>query len=237
MLPTVPRYVVLMSGGLDSTVALASTVGIVVAAKVKVRDHVHGLLIQYDQRAYAEEHAADAAAEHYGISPVQRMRVRGLVGSTLLANSKEQVPLDGTEGPGIPSTFVPARNMILLSMAANFAKAIDAQWIVTGFNTVDYSGYTDCRMGFVEAMELAFKRALPDPLGIKTPLMTMAKADIIMLGFSLGVPFQKTWSCYTAGEEGDKYVPCHRCDSCRIRDATFARLGTIDPGKDGVKWR
>ena len=129
---------------------------------------------------------------------------------------------------GIPSTYVPARNTIFLSLAASYAEAIGADVIFIGAHSEDSSGYPDCRREYLEAfgrvIETGTKRGLEKALSLKFPLIGMAKKDIIKLGMSLGVPFQHTWSCYEGGRS-----PCGRCDSCILREKGFKEAGMTDP--------
>jgi 7-cyano-7-deazaguanine synthase len=132
---------------------------------------------------------------------------------------------------GIPPTYVPARNTIFLSLALAYAEVRDAEAIYTGINAVDYSGYPDCRPAFVAAFQrladVALKRGVEGrPISIKAPLLYLSKADIIRKGATLGVPFEKTWSCYREGEKA-----CGRCPSCVLRRAAFESVGMRDPVK------
>jgi 7-cyano-7-deazaguanine synthase len=139
---------------------------------------------------------------------------------------------EGGDDPGIPVTYVPARNSIFLAVALGVAEArdLDAVWI--GVNAVDYSGYPDCRPAFIEAFRgvaaTGQRRGVEgDPVGIRTPLIELSKADIVRLGVERGAPLDRTWSCY----RGDT-APCGRCDACRLRARGFAEAGVDDPALD-----
>ena len=148
-------------------------------------------------------------------------------GGSALTDKKIKVPKSG--GVGIPVTYVPARNTVMLSLALAYAEVAGADRIYAGMNAVDYSGYPDCRPQYVKAFQelayLATKRAVEGAITvIKTPLINLSKADIIKAGAKLGVPFELTWSCYRGGEKA-----CGRCDSCRLRLKGFAEAGVKDP--------
>lgn len=217
-----PKAVVLLSGGLDSATALA----------IAQRDgfDVHALSFLYGQRHMYELVAAREVAVAAGVVDHQEHRIdlRVFGGSALTADI--EVPT-GPDSPGIPITYVPARNTIFLSYALAWAEVLEANDIFIGVNAVDYSGYPDCRPEYIAAYEkmanLATKRAVEgQALTIHTPLIAHTKAEIISLGVGLGVPFGITRSCYdpTLGGEG-----CGICDSCRIRLAGFAANGWPDP--------
>ncbi|MEO7443686.1 MAG: 7-cyano-7-deazaguanine synthase, partial [Acidimicrobiales bacterium] len=128
----------------------------------------------------------------------------------------------------IPITYVPARNLIFLSVATGIAEARGADAIYLGVNALDYSGYPDCRPEFIDAFRaaaaLGSKRGVEgDPIDIRTPLIDKTKADIVTLGRSLGVPLQRTWSCYGSGP-----LPCRHCDACALRAKGFAEAGVVD---------
>ncbi len=139
------------------------------------------------------------------------------------------VPDKGVKKGSIPSTYVPARNIIFLSFAASFAEAVGAGVIFIGANAVDYSGYPDCRPDFFKAFSGALKKGMKvgvegHALRIETPLLRLTKAGIIRLGLRLGVPYGKTWSCYNGVTR-----PCGVCDSCRLRVKGFSEVGVLDP--------
>ena len=215
--------VVLLSGGLDSATVLAMA---------RAADYRCACLsFDYGQRHRAELNAAKRIAQELGAvrHEVVTLDLRQFGGSALTDDNIE-VPVSGlTEG--IPVTYVPARNTIMLSMALGFAEVLGAQHIFFGANAVDYSGYPDCRPAFVQAFEnmanLATKAATEGQhLQIHTPIIHLSKAEIIQQGHRLGVDYSLTVSCYQADEQGHA---CGVCDSCRLRQTGFAQAGVLDP--------
>jgi 7-cyano-7-deazaguanine synthase len=216
------RAVVLLSGGLDSSTVLAMA---------RARDfECYALSVHYGQRHSAELDAARRIAAHLG---AREHRVMGVdlagIGGSALTDAAIAVP--ETFAPGIPVTYVPARNTLLLSLALGWAEVVGATDIFVGVNAVDYSGYPDCRPAFIEAFErlarLATKAGVEGvPFRIQAPLIDMSKADIIRAGTELGVDFSMTVSCYQADAHG---AACGKCDSCRLRAAGFAAAGLPDP--------
>ena len=213
--------VVLLSGGLDSTVAAAhaQAAGFTLTA----------LTIDYGQRHRIELDAAAAVARALRIERhiVLPLDLRAFGGSALTEDIA--VPKGGV-GDGIPVTYVPARNTVFLSLALALAEASGARDIVIGVNAIDYSGYPDCRPAFIAAFEamaaLATKAGVEGArFTVQTPLAPLSKAEIVRLGVQLGAPLALTWSCYDpqAGR------PCGACDSCRLRAAGFAQAGETDP--------
>ena len=222
-----PPAVVLLSGGLDSATALATTRALGLEAVA--------LSFRYGQRHRAEIEAARAVAAHQGVRRHQiiDLDLRVFGGSALTADLP--VPEDRTQaeiGAGIPITYVPARNTIFLSYALALAEVLDAADIVIGVNAVDYSGYPDCRPEYIAAFQtmanLATKAATEGGrrVTIHTPLIRLSKADIIRRGLSLGVDYSLTRSCYQLDDAGRS---CGRCDSCLIRLRGFAEAGIADP--------
>ncbi len=216
------RAVLLLSGGLDSTTVLAM-------AREQGFD-VYALTVLYGQRHSAEISAARRVGQHFGVSDHKfadiDLRLWG--GSALTDNI--EVPKDGVQA-GIPITYVPARNTVMLSLALAYAEAIGARDIFVGVNAVDYSGYPDCRPKFIRAFEtmanLATKAGVEGAkLSIHAPIIDWTKTQIIEEGLRLGVDYALTHSCYDPSEEGR---PCRACDSCRIRIGAFAELGMSDP--------
>ena len=214
--------VVLLSGGLDSATVLA------MARQQGFR--CFALSVDYGQRHHAELAAAKRVADKLGAAEhrIINIDLTGFGGSAL-TDSNIAVPEHATAG--IPLTYVPARNTIMLSLALAWAEVLDAQDIFFGVNAVDYSGYLDCRPEYVEAFQamanLATKAAVEgNPLKIHAPLLHMSKADIIREGTALGVDFALTVSCYQADEAGRA---CGVCDSCRLRRAGFtdAAIGDV----------
>jgi 7-cyano-7-deazaguanine synthase len=214
--------IVLLSGGLDSATVLA-------IAKSRGFQSF-ALSVHYGQRHHAELLAAKRVAVYLG---AHQHRVMGVdlagVGGSALTDEALAVPESPTEG--IPITYVPARNTLLLSLALGWAEVIGAGDIFVGVNAVDYSGYPDCRPEFIAAFEklaqLATKAGVEGSrFKIHAPLVNMTKGDIIGTGMSLGVDYSMTVSCYQADAKGRA---CGRCDSCRLRRAGFTAAGVPDP--------
>ena len=215
--------IVLLSGGLDSAtvLALAREQGFA----------CHCLSLDYGQRHDAELQAAARVAAALGASSHRVLKLDlGQLGGSALTDRSIAVPTAGVQ-PGIPVTYVPARNTIMLSLALAWAEVIGAADIFVGVNAVDYSGYPDCRPEFIDAFEalanLATKAAVEGrPLSVHAPLIEMTKAQIIGQGVRLGVDFGLTVSCYQADAAGRA---CGVCDSCRLRMEGFAAAGLADP--------
>ncbi len=217
------RAVVLLSGGLDSatTLALARASGFA----------CHCLSIDYGQRHRAELQAAAAVAEALAASEHRVLQLRlDDFGGSALTDATIAVPVDGVQA-GIPVTYVPARNTVMLALAVAWAEVLASRDIFVGVNAVDYSGYPDCRPEFIEAFErmanLATRAAVEGaPLRIHAPLIRLSKAQIIARGLELGVDYGLTVSCYQADPAGRA---CGVCDSCRLRRAGFAAAAGRDP--------
>jgi 7-cyano-7-deazaguanine synthase len=220
---TPSRAVVLLSGGLDSatTLAIAREQGF----------ECYALSVDYGQRHRSELQAANRIASLLGAKEHRTVKVDlGGLGGSALTDTSIAVP----ESPqiGIPVTYVPARNTVLLSFALGWAEVLGAGHIYIGVNAVDYSGYPDCRPVFVAAFErlanLATKVAVEGTLAFRvaTPLIDLTKAQIIQKGIQLGVDYSLTVSCYQADERG---LACGKCDSCRLRRAGFLAAGVPDP--------
>jgi 7-cyano-7-deazaguanine synthase len=214
--------IVLLSGGLDSATTLA------MANAQKFQSFA--LSVHYGQRHEAELAAAKRVARFLGVYEHRVMRVdlAGIGGSALTDKS---LAVPERPSVGIPATYVPARNTLLLSLALGWAEVIGAVDIFMGVNAVDYSGYPDCRPEFIAAFEqlaqLATKAGVEGSrFKIHAPLVNMSKAEIIREGIGLGVDYGITVSCYQADARG---VACGRCDSCRLRAAGFAAAGVPDP--------
>jgi 7-cyano-7-deazaguanine synthase len=216
--------VVLLSGGLDSytAAAIAKAGGFVLNA----------LTIHYGQRHAREVDAARMVGRSLGVARHQELSVdlRGIGGSSLTADI--DVPRDrDLSDEGIPSTYVPARNTVFLSLALGWAEALDTRDIIIGVNALDYSGYPDCRPEFIHAFEAL--AAVATRAGVEgarfhvhTPLIHMTKAEIIRKGVDLGLDYGLTHSCYDPLPAGK---PCGRCDSCALRAKGFLEAGVIDP--------
>ncbi|HWW81390.1 MAG TPA: 7-cyano-7-deazaguanine synthase QueC [Steroidobacteraceae bacterium] len=222
MVTSSPRAVVLVSGGLDSATALA-------IARSQGFE-CYALSVDYGQRHSAELDAARRVAATAGVRDHRIMRVDlAGIGGSALTDKTIAVPESPTTG--IPVTYVPARNTIMLSLALGWAEVLGASDIFLGVNFIDYSGYPDCRPEFIEAFarlaSLATKAGVEGhPYRIQAPLITLSKAEIIREGTRLGVDYGLTVSCYQADEHGRA---CGRCDSCRLRAAGFEAAGVPDP--------
>ncbi len=212
----------LLSGGLDSATVLAMA---------RAQDfECYALSVEYGQRHSAELDAAQRVAAALGAREHRIMRVDlAGIGGSALTDAALAVPESPAEG--IPVTYVPARNTLLLSLALGWAEVIGAREIFMGVNAVDYSGYPDCRPAFIECFErlarLATKAGVEGAhFKIHAPLIAMSKAEIIRAGTKLGVDFSMTVSCYQADARGRA---CAKCDSCRLRAAGFAAASLPDP--------
>ena len=218
-----PRALVLLSGGLDSATCLA-------IARAEGFD-VYALSVEYGQRHAAELAAAQRVASTLGAIAHRVAHVDlGQFGGSALTDASLAVSIEGLEG-GIPITYVPARNTIMLSIALAWAEVLGAEHIYVGVNAVDYSGYPDCRPAFIDAFEtmanLATKAGVEGhKLHIHAPLIDLSKADIIRRGTALGVDYSLTVSCYQADDDGKA---CGLCDACRLRRAGFKAAGVADP--------
>lgn len=216
------KAVVLLSGGLDSATVLAM---------VKAQDFdVYALSFDYGQRHRAELDAAAKVARALGAADHRVVKLDlSLFGGSALTDTRIEVPTEGSSG--IPVTYVPARNTVLLSVALAWAEVLHAGAIGIGVNAVDYSGYPDCRPEYIAAYEkmanLATKTGVEgETLKLLTPLIDLPKAEIIRQGVALGVDYGLTVSCYQADAAG---AACGVCDSCRIRHAGFVSAGVNDP--------
>ncbi len=216
------RASVLLSGGLDSAtvLALAREQGL----------ECHALSVAYGQRHHVELQAAADVARALGAREHRVMQVdlANIGGSALTDHS---MPVPTTATTGIPVTYVPARNTIMLSLAMAWAEVLEAREIHIGVNAIDYSGYPDCRPEFIDAFEnlaaLATRAGVEgEKLSIKAPLIHMSKAQIVREGMRLGVDYALTVSCYQADASG---AACGLCDSCRLRREGFVLAGISDP--------
>lgn len=218
--------VILLSGGLDSATVLAMARQQGFAC--------YALSVDYGQRHHAELAAAQRVAQALGAVEHRVINIDlTAFGGSALTDSKIAVP--EKMGSGIPLTYVPARNTIMLSLALAWAEVLKAQDIFFGVNAVDYSGYPDCRPEYVDAYErmanLATQAAVEGhPLTLHAPLLHLSKAEIIQQGIKLGVDFSITVSCYQADEQGRA---CGVCDSCRLRRSGFELAGV----KDSTRYR
>jgi len=221
----VETAVVLLSGGMDSATALAMT--------IKEGHRVISLTFDYGQRHRKEIDAANGVAKHFRVAD---HRVASIdleaIGGSALTDRRIAVPRKRSLeaiGQGVPITYVPARNSIFLSYALALAESNGARAIVIAANSIDYSGYVDCRpefyAAFQEVARLGTQRGVDgDVIEIRTPLIRMSKADIVRRGEELGVPWALTWSCYLGGAKA-----CGVCDSCQLRLKGFREAGVKDP--------
>ncbi len=223
-----PGSVVLLSGGMDSATCLALA--------AREAPPVHALTVLYGQRHATEVARARALARRYRVAThtVLRLPLGGLLASSL-TDRRRPLPRGRARPDGaIPSTYVPARNTVLLSIALGLAESRGAGAIYLGINAVDYSGYPDCRPEYLRAF--ARLARLATRAGVEghraprlvAPLLYKSKADIVRLGERLGVPWALTWSCYAGGPR-----PCGRCESCRLRARGFAEADVVDPARGG----
>ena len=219
------KAVILLSGGLDSTVCMA-------VAKSRGME-VYPISFNYHQRHNIELESAKKVAEFYKIKThlIIETNMEEIGGSALTDNDIEVPNGDFSHGAeDIPITYVPARNMIFLSYAMAYAEVIGADHVFIGVNAVDYSGYPDCRPEFISSFQktanLATKAGTADGrhITIETPLQKLSKREIIQLGNKLGAPLQFTHSCYKGGAKA-----CGVCDSCKLRLRGFAEAGLVDP--------
>jgi 7-cyano-7-deazaguanine synthase len=227
-----PRAVVLLSGGLDSYTAAA-----IVARQ---GFELHTLTVRYGQRHAREIEAARRVAAQLGARQHREVNVdlAAFGGSALTAplpvpKDREVTPGAGHRipDPEIPTTYVPARNTVFLSLALSWAEVLGASDIVIGANAIDYSGYPDCRPAFIDAFEklasVATKAGVEGTrFKVHAPLLHMSKGEIVRAGLDLGLDYGLTQSCYDPTPEG---VPCRRCDSCRLRAKGFEEAGVADP--------
>jgi 7-cyano-7-deazaguanine synthase len=214
--------VILLSGGLDSATVLA------IAREAGYA--CHALSLDYGQRHHAELSAAARVARSLGAVEHRVMRLGlGDIGGSALTDDAIAVPETPTEG--IPATYVPARNTVMLALALAWTEVLGARDIFIGVNAVDYSGYPDCRPEFIAAFEhmanLATRAGVEGAqLHVHAPLQHLSKAQIIQRGMALGVDYVQTVSCYQADTDGRA---CGRCDSCRLRREGFLAAGMPDP--------
>ena len=216
------RAVILLSGGLDSATVLAMA---------RQQGYAcYALSVNYGQRHHAELDAAARMAQVLGAREHRVIHIDlAAFGGSALTDRGIDVPEHGTTG--IPLTYVPARNTIMLSIALAWAEVLQSQDIFIGVNAVDYSGYPDCRPEYIAAFEkmanLATKTAVEGkPFTLHAPLMHLSKADIVRLGTELGVDYSLTVSCYQADADGRA---CGVCDSCKLRRTGFQTAGIADP--------
>ncbi len=217
------KALVLLSGGLDSS----TTLGIA----NEENDEIFALTFKYGQKHDKEIQCAKELADYYSVKEhiVIDAQLEKIAKSSLI--NDDDIPISDEEeiGDTIPTTYVPARNIIFLSYALSYAESIDAENIYIGATAVDYSGYPDCRPEFFKAFNKMAKKGTKrgiqgKKIDIKTPLIDKSKSEIIKKGDELSVPFQKTWSCYQGGIKA-----CGKCDSCKLRLKGFMEAGLEDP--------
>jgi 7-cyano-7-deazaguanine synthase len=217
----VTRQLVVLSGGLDSTVCMALAAG-------ESGEPPLALTFDYGQRHRTELDRAAGVAGHYRSEHLVVHLDTSAWGGSALTDPAIGVPAAGST-EGIPDTYVPARNSIFLAVALGVAEARDLDDVWIGVNAVDYSGYPDCRPEFIDAFRgvaaTGQRRGVEgDPISIRTPLIGCSKEEIVRLGADRGAPLQLTWSCYRGGER-----PCGTCDACVLRARGFAAAGIDDP--------
>jgi 7-cyano-7-deazaguanine synthase len=217
------KAVVLLSGGLDSTVCMA-------VAHSKGYE-LFPISFNYNQRHARELESAESVAQYYHVTKHIIIETNmNVIGGSALTDEQLTVPTGNIDSHQIPVTYVPARNLIFLSYALGYAEVMGADKIFIGVNALDYSGYPDCRPEFInlfqQVADYSTKAGVQDhrKIVIETPLLQLTKKDIVLLGKNLDAPLQFTTSCYN-GET----VACGECDSCLLRLKGFAEAGTIDP--------
>jgi 7-cyano-7-deazaguanine synthase len=223
------RAVVLLSGGLDSAVTLA--------VAIEQGHEAFALTVAYGQRHALEVERAEELARTLGAAGhrVVRVDLSHLAGSALV-DPVVDVPVDRDEaaiGRGVPATYVPARNTLLLSLALGWAEVLEARQLFIGANAIDYSGYPDCRPGFLRAFaRLATLGTRAGSEGarfnVHAPLLALRKSEIVLEAVRLGVPLARTLSCYAPDPAGR---PCGRCDACVLRARGFREAGLADPAR------
>jgi 7-cyano-7-deazaguanine synthase len=216
------KAVIVLSGGLDSTTCM----GIACEAGYEL----YPITFQYGQRHDREVEQAKKIARYFNVKDHRIVDISFFneIGGSALTDSSLDVRTDGVE-EDIPTTYVPARNMIFLSLASAYAEVVGAEAVYIGVSSVDYSGYPDCRPEFIESMaqtvNLATKTGTTGGnINIKAPLMHLTKKETIEEGMRLEVPYRLTTSCYLGGEQA-----CGQCDSCRLRIKGFQEAGVGDP--------
>jgi 7-cyano-7-deazaguanine synthase len=217
----VPGHLVILSGGLDSTVCMA-------LAQRAGNAPPLALTFDYSQRHRTELDSSAGVAGYYGAEHLVVHLDASQWGGSALTDPSMDVPAGGST-EGIPSTYVPARNSIFLAVALGVAEARDLDAVWMGVNAIDYSGYPDCRPEFIDAFRQVAatgqRRGVEGrPVEIRTPLIDATKADIVRLGVETGAPLHLTWSCYRNGDR-----PCGNCDACLLRRRGFAEAGIADP--------
>lgn len=226
------KAIILLSGGLDSTTALYF-------AKSQGYDELYALTFIYGQKHEKELEAARRIARIAGVKehivvPLMLNQWRG----SSLTDDEMEIKDGNLQREGIPDTYVPARNMVFLAVAASYAEALEITDIFIGVSEVDYSGYVDCREVFIRSMEQTINLGTVlgaeknQHISLHAPFLHMPKAKEIQLGTELGVDYGLTWSCYRGTD-----TPCGSCDSCLLREKAFAEAGLPDPALSGSQGR
>lgn len=218
---TKKKAIVLFSGGLDSTTCLAwgQNEGFT----------CHAMSFDYGQKHNVELEAAKRLGKHFNVASHNIVPLSpALFQTSSLVNPKRSIPEDAHNPNVVPSTYVPARNTIFLSMALALAETLEASAIIIGVSAVDYSNYPDCRPEYIKAFQAMANLATAEDFSVQilTPLIDLSKAQTIQLGHTLGVDYSQTISCYQANEKGEA---CGKCDSCYLRKKGFLDAGVADP--------
>jgi len=226
------RAVILFSGGLDSTTILYYA--------LQQNYEIFPISYSYEQRHLVELKVAASHCQKLKLTNHRLINIdRSLFQGSALTNNID-VPKNGTrlnEENNIPVTYVPVRNLILLSLAGAYAESNNIDNIFIGVNAVDYSGYPDCRPEFIDSFQKTLNLASKvgqngQEIKIHTPLISLTKKEIIEMGYKLKVPYELTWSCYDPiYEKSGDIIPCQKCDSCLLREAGFSQTGKKDPLK------
>ncbi len=221
------KAIVLFSGGLDSTTCLYWA--------LEKGYQCETLTVSYGQRHVREVQAARMIASKLDVTQHEVTLHLPWLAASSLVDTRQTIPdqpLAEITSGNIPSTYVPGRNLMFLSVAASLADAVGADAVIAGPNAVDFSGYPDCTPQFFQAARQAINlgtvRGVKQGIEVLAPLMDLSKADIVRLGAKLGVPFELTWSCYKGGDK-----PCGTCDSCKLRARGFADAGIKDGSVEG----
>jgi len=224
------KAIILFSGGLDSTTLLYTA--------IKDNYEIFPLTFSYSQKHSVEISICKKHLQKLGIENHQIINLTPEIFQGSALTSLANIPKNRSKKEmevGIPTTYVPVRNLIFLSTAVAYAESINAKHIFIGVNALDYSGYPDCRPDFINSFQETANLASREgregrTISIHTPLIHLQKHEIIQLGFSNSVPYEFTWSCYDPVVlSNDTYAPCHECDSCILRESGFKKAGQLDP--------